>query len=171
MTAEILSIIAVCISGVTAICAASIPAILNYRIKKEELKDKRKQLDDEKFEIYYQAHWQVLKDFAELYEQWKADPYTSFKLIDFIKEIAPEFRLSINNWLYKFADKIAAYKPGENLDDDYKRCRQLILDSYGVRVSANTPDDFMSDILRVVLRERFDELQHATSKDFKFHRR
>ena len=65
MTAEILSIIAVCISGITAVCSACVPAILNAKTKREELALKRKieeerlnrekeQECETKFEMFYQ---------------------------------------------------------------------------------------------------------------------
>ena len=173
MTAEILSIIAVCISGVTAICSASIPAILNYKAKKAELKAQKarehEQTYNAKFEVFYQTHLKILKDFSNLYECWKTNPENSTELLEFIRKIAPEFRMSTSHWLYVLAGKIENYKAGDNFDKEYERCENLILHCYGVRVSADTPDYLMSEMLKVVLKERFDELQHATSKDFHFH--
>ena len=54
MTAEILSIIAVCISGVTAICAATIPAILSYKNKKVELGIQIKQSKQKEYEAKFE---------------------------------------------------------------------------------------------------------------------
>ena len=173
MTAEILSIIAVAISGVTAVFSATVPAILSYKAKKAELKAQKAREDKEeynaKFEIFYQTHLKIVQDFSNLYDCWKANPQNSVDIIEFIRKVAPEFRLSTSHWLNELAGKIANFKTGDNLDDDFKRCKLLILQCYGVKVSANTPDYLMSEILRVVLKERFDELQHATSKDFHFH--
>lgn len=173
MSSEILSIIAVAISGVTAIYSTSIPAILSFLSKKAELKAQKareqEQAYNAKFEVFYQNHLKILKDFLNLYGEWKINPDNSTELLEFISTTAPEFRLSTNHWLYEFADKVKNYKPGDNLDEDYDKCKNLILHSYGVRVSADTPDYLMSEMLKVVLKERFDELQHATSEDFNFH--
>ncbi len=176
MTAEILSIIAVCISGITAVCSATIPAILNYRVKKEELRDKKKreetQAYEAKFKEFYQAHLKVLKEFSELYIQWGGSTTWAKKyaLIDYIYKIAPEFRLWLKNRLLEFASKVENHKTEDNIDEYYQNCVKGILHSYGVNVSSCTPDIFMSDMLKVVLREQFDKLQHATSKDFHFHK-
>lgn len=173
MTAEILSIIAVCISGITAICSASIPAILNYCAKKAELKAQKKreaeQAYNAKFEAFYQKHYNIVKGLSNHYECWKNNPKHSSKILEFIIEIKSEFPYSISYWLNEFSNKIRNYKAGDNLDSAYNRCRQIIIESYGARITGETPDYLLSDILKVVLKERFDELQHATSKDLKFY--
>lgn len=174
MTAEILSIIAVSISSFAALFSATIPAILNYEIKKADRKAKieleNQQKNEVKFEMFYQKHLKILNDFSILYENWKNEPKNNSDILKFINEIAMEFRISISHWLHKFAEQIANYKTGDNLDEEYKRCRQLILNSYGIKISADTPDYLLSEILKVVLKEKFNELQNATSKDFHFHR-
>ncbi len=170
MTAEQLSIIAVCISGIATIFAASSPAIFNFIIKKKELDLQEKRDFDANFEEYYQRHVKVLKDFSNYYAEWTESPNNNIEIITFLKDIAPEFRLSVSSWFYKLIEKIANYKEGDNLDDDYKLCRILILQSYGVRISADTPGYFLSDMLRVTLRKQFKKLQRAKIKEFRFHK-
>ena len=172
MTSETISLIAVVISGINAIITASIPAILSYQAKKNELKAKKllekEKAYNDKFQEFYQRHLKILTDFHYYYNVWKADPQKSAQIIEYIQTIAPEFRLWVSEKLKDFANKIANYKEGDNLDSVHKLCVQLILASYGVRVTAETPDYLMSEILKVVLKERFDELQKASSKNFHF---
>lgn len=174
MTSEIIaSIVTVCVSGVFSTITVVVPTILSYKAKKAELKAQKareqEQAYNAKFEVFYQNHIQILKTFSNLYGEWKINPIYNTALLEFISSTAPEFRLSTNHWLYEFADKVKNYKTGDNIDEDYEKCKRLILKSYGVNVSSDTPSYLMSEMLKVVLKERFDELQHATSKDFHFH--
>jgi Na+-translocating ferredoxin:NAD+ oxidoreductase RnfC subunit len=63
MTSEMLSIIAVCISGATAVCSATIPAILSFITKKAELASQKQREDTQayntKFEAFYNKHLQI----------------------------------------------------------------------------------------------------------------
>lgn len=173
MTPELLSIIAIIMSGATAVCSTTIPAIISYKTKKAELKAQKKREEEQaynaKFEAFYQKHFHIINDFSTRYENWKLLHSNKSEFLVFINNIAPEFPYSIRNYLYDFANKIKNNAPDDDLDSDYDKCRQLILDSYGVSISASTPSYLLSDILRIVLKERFDELQHASSKDLKLH--
>lgn len=176
LSSEIISIIAVSISGITSICAAVIPAVLSYRIKKEELKAKleqeKQQAYEAKFEEFYQEHLQILNDFSTYYVRWQSNKTETNKglVVKYLNQIAPQFRLWLRKKLYDFANKLENYKIGDNIDEEYYKCRQSILHSYGINVSAETPDFFMSDILKVVLREQFDALQKTTSKGLRLHK-
>lgn len=171
MTAEVLSIIAVCISGVTAVCSATIPAILSYNIKKAELKDKKEREAQEeyeaKFEKFYQEHLKVLNDFSELYIQWigSTDVSTRYRLINFVYKISNQFQLPVRKNLLHFVDTINEVGI-RGADEEYQKCLKSILWSYGLTITADTPNFFTSDILKIVLKDRFDELQKSTSKDY-----
>lgn len=175
MTAEILSIIAVCISGITAICSAAVPAILNYKIKKAELvlqtKRENEQKSDIKFQEFYEAHLKVVTDFSELYAEWKNDARATNrdKLIIYVSKLSDQFRDNIKNSLIEFATKIKNFKPGDNLDEEYYKCFNLILKSYGVRATWRSPNILISDMLKVALREQFYQLRSSTTYNLEFH--
>ena len=143
MTAEILSIIAVCISGITAVCSACVPAILNAKTKREELALKRKieeerlnrekeQECETKFEMFYQSHLKVLTDFSEYYVQWKNShsEYAKSDLVIYVSKLSVQFRNDVQSALNDFIFKINNCNDGDNLDEDYKNCRDFIIKSF-----------------------------------------
>lgn len=176
MTAEILSIIAVCISGLTAVCSASVPAILNYKMKKAELAERRKREEQQeyeaKFEVFYQSHLKILTEFSKLYVCLKNDPsaFNKSSLIAFVSNLAVQFRDNIQTALTDFNAKVKDYSKGNNLDEEYKSCLNLILKSFGVRVSGYTPNIIMPDMLKIALKEQFEQLQNSTTSDLRFFR-
>lgn len=178
MTAEILSIIAVCISGITAVCSACVPAILNAKTKREELAFKRKieeerlnrekeQECETKFEMFYQSHLKVLTDFSEYYVQWKNShsEYAKSDLVIYVSKLSVQFRNDVQSALNDFIFKINNCNDGDNLDEDYKNCRDFIIKSFGVRLG-RFPDILLTDILKSTLRERFYKLQNLKSDSF-----
>jgi hypothetical protein len=103
-----------------------------------------------------------------LYETWKLNQQNTTQFIKFINVTALEFDYSISHWLNVFADEIANYAQGDDLDKDYQKCKSLILKSYGICLSADTPNCLLSERLKVVLKEQFDTLQKITSRDLNF---
>ena len=171
MTAEILSIIAVCISGVTAICAATIPAILSYKNKKVELgiqiKQSKQKEYEAKFEIFFNEHINIIKKLSELYGQWKTDAQKASELISFIYKIANEFNFWMRCTFYYWAQTIIENADNKEIERMFNECMGCLLASYGIDYCSNSTKFLMSDMLKIVLRERFDELQNSSSKDFK----
>ncbi len=183
MITEILSVIAVCISGVTAVCSACVPAILNAKTKKEELALKR-ELEEErlrrekeqeyetKFEAFYQAHLKVLTDFSDYYVQWKntLSEVAKTNLVTCINKLSVQFHNDVQISLNDFVVKINSYKNGKNIDEDYKNCLSLILNSFGVRLSAGFPDILLPDLLKSALKIQFNKLQNLKVDNFgQFH--
>lgn len=172
MTAEILSIIAVCISGITAVCSASIPAILNFMLKRAELKEKKdneaQQEYQAKFEKFYQEHLKVLNDFSDLYGKWigYTNASAKYELINFIYKIANQFQPQIRKNLLYFVDRINNSGKQGDINEEYQKCINSILRSYGLIITTNTPNFLTSDILKIVLKDRFDELQKSKSEDY-----
>lgn len=173
MWPEILSIIAVCISGAAAVCSACVPAILNAKTKKEELalkreieeyklKREREQENEAKFEVFYQSHLKVVTEFSERYVRWKNTPSetTKSELVTFVSKLSEKFRDNIKSALNDFVVKIRNCTSGKNLDEDYKICLNLILNSFGVCLSASFPDILLSDILKAALKEQYYKLQN-----------
>lgn len=172
MLAEILSIIAVCISGITAICSACVPAILAAKTKREELALKR-QIEEEKlhqekvqayeakFEEFYQAHLKVLTSFSSYYVNWKnyGSITSKSELVAYVSKLSEQFRDNIQKALNDFVVKIKNYDSGDYLEKEYKNCLNLILESFGVDSSAFFPDILLPDILKSTLRIQFDKLQ------------
>ncbi len=174
MTPEILSIIAVCISGLTAVCSATVPAILNYKAKKAVLAERREREqqheNEEKFEVFYKTHLQVITDFSTFYFRCKSEPgeYNKSKLVSFLNNLSVQFRDDIQKALADFAIKVKSFSRGDNFDDDYFNCLNMILSSYGVRVSVYTPNILMPDMLKIALRAQFDKLSKSTTDDLSF---
>lgn len=179
MLPEILSIIAVCISGVTAICSACVPAILNAKTKKEELalkreieyeklKREREQENEIKFEEYYQSHLKVLTDFSEYYVQWGStfSEIAKSQLVSYVNRLAAQFRNNVQSALNDFAQKVNTFYDDDNLDKDYKNCVNLILNSFGVQLSGGFPDILLPDILKSALKKQFLELQNLKADSF-----
>ncbi len=172
MLTEILSIIAVCISGITAICSACVPAILNAKTKREELALKRKieeeklkhekeQANEAKFEEFYQSHLKVLTNFSSYYVRWKnvRSEVTKSELVSYVSRLSEQFRDNIQKTLNDFAVKIKNCYSDETIEKEYKTCLNLILDSFGVDCSTYFPDILLPDILKSTLRIQFNKLQ------------
>lgn len=183
MMTEILSIIAVCISGAAAVCSACVPAILNAQTKKKELalkreieeekqKREKEQEYDAKFEMFYQSHLKILTDFSNYYVKLQNSVFTAakFELITYVSKLSKQFRGDVQIALNDFVDKIKNSNSGDNLDEDYKNCVNLILNSFGVRPSASFPDILLSDILKGGLKLQFNKLQNLKVDNFgQFH--
>lgn len=179
MITEILSIIAVCISGAAAVCSACVPAILNAKTKREELALKREieeeklrrekeQEYESKFETFYQIHLKVLTDFSDYYVQWKKtlSETAKLELTTYVSKLSAQFRNNIQNALNEFILKIKDYNGVDNIDEEYKNCISLILDGYGVRISANFPNILLSDILKSALKVQFSKLQNIKTDSY-----
>ena len=168
MTTEIISIIAVCISGITALCSACVPAILNAKTKREELalkreieEEKLKQEREAQFENFYQAHIKILDDFLECYINWKNrfTEVSKFVLVTYVSKLSLQFRGDVQKALNDFVNKIQNYNTGDNFDEDFKNCLDLILKSYGLSHSEGS-GILLSDILRSTLKTKYNKLQN-----------
>lgn len=179
MNSDILSIFALAISGLTAIFAALIPAIFSYKAKKAELALKREieferlnratQHEQEaKFEKFYQSHLKILTDFSELYFLWNTSKAVSDqeKLIGFSNNLSILFQGNVQTALLKFVEKIKNNAAGDNLDDDFKTCLRLILNSYGVKISERCPDIILPDLLKNALKQQFSKLNKVHTDIF-----
>ncbi len=179
MLPEILSIIAVVISGVTAVTSACVPAIINAQNKKRELalkreleedrlKREREQEQEAKFELFYQAHLKVVTDFSEYYVKWK-NSYSEFaksELLIYIGKLSTQFRGKVQSALNDFVEKINTFNGSDSLDTDYKNCQRLIFNSFGAILADCFPDILLSDILKTALKEQFYKLQNLKRDPF-----
>ena len=178
MMTEILSIIAVCISGAAAVCSACVPAILNAKTKKEELalkreleeeklRREREQENEAKFEAFYQSHLKVVTEFSERYVRWKnaSSETTKSELVNFVSKLSEKFRDNVQQALNEFAIKIKDCPSGENLDEDYRTCLNRILNSFGVCLCDSFPDILLPDILRAALKKQYLQLQNNVKTD------
>lgn len=176
MMTEILSIIAVCISGAAAVCSACVPAILNAQTKKaelalkreieeEKLKREKEQEYEAKFEAFYQSHVKVVTEFSERYVRWKntSSETTKSELVNFVSKLSEKFRDNVQCALNEFANSIKKCTSGKNLDEEYKNCLNLILNSFGVRLSPGFPDILLSDILKAALKKQYSQLQNLNT--------
>lgn len=179
MNSDILSIFALVTSILTAIFSALIPAIFSYKAKKAELALKREleteklnratqQEQEAKFENFYQSHLKILTDFSELYFLWNTSRVVSDqdKLIGFANNLSMLFRGDVQTALLKFVEKIKNNTVGDNLDDDFKTCSRLILNSFGVKISERCPDIILPDILRNALKQQFSKLDKVHTDIF-----
>lgn len=171
LSSEIISIIAVSISGVTSICAAVIPAVLSFKVKKEELKAKlereKQQAYETKFEEFYQEYITVLNNFSNFYANWKNtfSEIAKSDLVIYVSTLSLQFCKEVQTALNDFANKIKNYKDGDNFDKDYKNCINLILKNYGINISC-MPDILLPDILKGALKIQFDKLQNLKTDCF-----
>lgn len=169
MTAEILSIIAVCISGITAICSACVPAILSYKAKLTEIrinKEIEAQKEDEaNFELFYRQHIDILNELSIRYMDWKVNKQEKFALLCFLDKMVHEFKHSCDS-VHELYNRVNNYQDGDDLDLLYNQCLDEILNYYGVRVYANTPNVLTSDMLKIILRKKFNDLKTSTGEKF-----
>lgn len=172
MTPEEMSLFAVVLSGSCAVVSAAIPAIVHVVVKRLELKAQKQREEGERyereFEKYYLSHVQIVKEFQNLYENWKVDCTAKSEIMIFIHEIAHEFRSTTHSKLEELYKSIGDFKHGDDvqkIDEKFQSCIQLILERYGLKLSGSTPNYFISDMLRIVLREQFDVLKKSKSKD------
>lgn len=176
---EIVSLVSIFMSGLTAVGTALLPAFFNYRLKKQERLDKLV-LEEEKrklseiqkfnsdFEQYYQAHLQIISNLTEHYGKWKSG-INNQKLISYIYQIAPQFPHYEANQLYNFATKVTALKQGDDIDTVFNKLISDIFHCFGLRESANTPSFLKSEMLRTVLLEEFKKKDYAHIANLNLH--